>query len=600
MRATSLMLTAAVVPLFLLSLPLRAQSTNSVTLYEEYEKSVQRRSTVSGLGGDMFGDRVDLYSGRLEFAQVDADVPGSNGLQIMVGRRFAVQQSVADLGGNFADWDLDIPHLHGVFANTRRWATTGSGFTTYKRCSEFGAPPVELAQQSGTGGSFNPGEYWHGNFLYIPGVGDEEVLLRDAAVPVPGTGHAYPLVTQSGAAIRCIPRLMGDVVDGNEGFEVMMPDGTTYRFDRLVSRTTAEVVKSTPAPEFRQASEAEAEAQPMAFDGYLLRRSEVWLLPTLVTDRFGNTVTYNWSSGDAWVLNSIVASDGRSLTFTYVGGNYPNRIATVSSGGRTWSYSYTGNRLSQVTQPDGSTWSFNLEQIRFMPNYVEGGGCGGGGSPMYAGRTGTLTHPSGAIGSFTVVPVVQGRSWVPEDCVNFNYPAGNPGYDRYPIQYVQAAISVRKLSGPGLPAAGLQWTYGYGPPNSCYSSQCTSASPTIRTVSVTDPEGRATRYMFGNRFQVNEGKLLQVDEGWNGSTAMRTVARTYADPAGGPYPGAIGASIQTRSDSYLSTRHTPLRRQVTTQQGRIFTWEVAADCGGVPYCFDIRARPTKVIQTSSP
>jgi YD repeat-containing protein len=38
----------------------------------------------------------------------------------------------------------------------------------------------------------------------------------------------------------------------------------------------------------------------------------------------------------------------------------------------------------------------------------------------------------------------------------------------------------------------------------------------------------------------------------------------------------------------------------TVQQGQTFAWAVADSCSGVPYCFDVRARPTRVAQGASP
>lgn len=589
----------------------RAQTTASTTIFEEYGKLIQRRGTVATFGNDLFGERVGLYTGSLEFVQTDVSLPGSNSLPVSLGRRFVPNQGLYDLDGHFADWDLEIPHLHGVFSNLRLWATTGSGFTTYNRCSEFGAPPVEPAQQSGTGGSFAPSEYWQGNFLYIPGKGDEEILIRNASAPAPSDGKSYPLTTQSGAVIRCLSSLASGT---GEGFEVLTQDGTLYRFDHLVSRATSHLTKPGASPVLLRAGSGRTQlgAAPMAFaEGYLLRRREVWILPSVVIDRFGNTVTYNWSSTDGWILNSMVASDGRSLTFTYVGGTTPHRIATVSDGARTWTYTYAAQRLTQVTLPDASAWSFDLEQIRFMPGYVEGGSCGSAGEAAYGSRIGTLTHPNGTQGSFTLSPVLQGRSYVPINCLSY-HPPENPnstGFAQYPGETLQAALTSKKLSGPGLPAAGLSWTYAYGAPNTCYQPNtfggvtmgvgCTTSSSTVRTVSLTGPDGKVTRYTFGNRFRVDEGQLLQEDEGWNGSTALRTTRYSYAAPDAGPYPNPIGTSAQTRSDNYLSSRHTPVWKRVTTQQGRAFTWQVATGCNGIPYCFDVHARAKKIVRNSS-
>lgn len=409
----------------------------------------------------------------------------------------------------------------------------------------------------------------------------------------------------SGTAVRCLPSLAGTSAGQGEGFEVVTGDGTRYRFDQLAHRVAPTLTKPNPAPLFLGVGGGVSPAVSM---DYLVHRQEVWIMPTRVTDRFGNIVTYTWNAGNPWQLDKVSGSDGRALTLTYVAGT--NRIATVSDGSRTWTYGYTGSgtnfRLSQVTQPDTRKWSFNLEPLRFMGEYVMGGGCGESGSPGGGPLTGTMIHPSGAQGSFTLSPVKHGRSWVALACVGWD--GRSQGHTYYPAEYIAASLTQKKLTGPGLPAAGLAWNYGYGATNNCYQPggawttigvRCTSSSPTSRTVTVTDPANAVTRYTFGNRYQVNEGQLLKVEEGVSGSSALRTTVHTYADPAAGPYPAPAGTSAQTRGDSYMRSRHTPRRQTVVTEAGASFTWKVASDCTGAAYCFDVHARPTRVIRSSS-
>jgi hypothetical protein len=90
-----------------------------------------------------------------------------------------------------------------------------------------------------------------------------------------------------------------------EGFLAISPDGIQYRFDWLVSRQVEPLTKS-----FETASEGK----------FTIERVEVSIFPTLVTDRFGNTVRYNFDKNDKWKLLSIQSGDGtgnsdRTLTF---------------------------------------------------------------------------------------------------------------------------------------------------------------------------------------------------------------------------------------------------------------------------------------------
>ena len=163
-----------------------------------------------------------------------------------------------------------------------------------------------------------------------------------------------------------------------------MPDGTRYRFDHIAMRVVPSLMKSDT-------------------NMRVLHRREVWIMPTLVTDRWGNTATYNWNASDAWKLDSIVSSDNRTLAFSYVPGTH--RISSISNGTHTWTYTYlaatVGQRLSRVTLPDNSQWTFSLEALRTVMRVNEGASCAYPGDPFPLSGSGNITHPSGAIGQFS-------------------------------------------------------------------------------------------------------------------------------------------------------------------------------------------------------
>ena len=575
---------------------------SSVTIFEEYRKLIQSREVVGALGNDLFGEQVSMYSGSLEFQQTDISLPGNNALKMAVGRQFAPNQDMYP-GGHFGDWQLEVPRMQAVFDSQRAWTVPVDvgrpASDAYLRCTKFGAPPA--ATGTSGGGTFDAQEYWQGNFLYVPGAGQQEVLRRYVA-PTPTDGKSYPLATKSGFALGCLTHLTPNSMDQGEGFEALSPDGIRYRFDHLVKRYHPALSKSNPGPVTARV--------PM---GYLLRRQEVWLLPTVVTDRFGNTVTYQWNTTDPWRLDSITASDGRQLTFSYLEGTH--QITAISDGVRSWTYAYITlngtSTLESVTLPDTSRWTFQLNPIRMMTPYVEGGSCGHPGMANFGPRSGTMTHPSGATGSFILAPVTFGRSWVPLDCRDMASGGGGEGspqgYSRIPAEHIAPALTEKKLSGPGLPATELVWSYAYGAANACYTPggpwpqigvRCDASAPVIRTVTVTDPEGIATRYVFGNRFEATEGQLERMDAGWNGSSAISTTTYSYAAPNSGPYPDPVGVSGQQRGDGYLATRHTPQKSKAIVQQGTTFTWQVDAGCDGRPFCFDVF--PSTQVTRSNP
>ena len=326
------------------------------------------------------------------------------------------------------------------------------------------------------------------------------------------------------AAIRCIPNVYG----GGEGFLAVTPDGTQYRFDRLVSRDYPQLSKPGPSPELLQAGKAVAQAstlrapggpQPNVQFGYNLNRQEVWILPSLVTDRYGNAVTYTYNPAAPWQLTRIEASDGRVLVLTYTN----NVVTSVFDGTRTWTYTYgsdtAGTTLTTVTQPDSATWQFSMGVFtRGEPLGGSDNSCDGSVTTGSAPETGSMTHPSGAVGSFTVDAVLHGRSFVTRECRGSSADGTYPVYPRY---IASRSLINKTISGQSLPA--IAWNYSYSPVGATASwSTCSGNCPETKTTDVTDSRGVLTRYTFGNRFRVTEGQLQKVEVGTAAGGFLRT------------------------------------------------------------------------------
>jgi hypothetical protein len=89
-------------------------------------------------GTDLFGDAVNLYNGGLSFIQTDVSLRGNSQLPVSVGRRISAGQQING-GKAFGFWELDIPHIHGIFSTRRMWQGQDG---SENRCSAFGAPPM--------------------------------------------------------------------------------------------------------------------------------------------------------------------------------------------------------------------------------------------------------------------------------------------------------------------------------------------------------------------------------------------------------------------------------------------------------------------------
>ena len=90
------------------------------TIPEESANYLTVDRTLSPLGADVFGEQVDLYMGGLSFSHTDVDVPGNSALPVQVVRTLVVGQ--ASSARAFAHWELDLPHLYGVYAQSTGWA----------------------------------------------------------------------------------------------------------------------------------------------------------------------------------------------------------------------------------------------------------------------------------------------------------------------------------------------------------------------------------------------------------------------------------------------------------------------------------------------
>ncbi|MBV6324837.1 RHS repeat domain-containing protein [Duganella violaceipulchra] len=572
---------------------LHTVASADTTIPAELSDAIKAPSAVAKFGPDLFGDKVNLYNGILTFSQTDIRLDGTGALPLTLGRTITVGRSNVGQGGRaFGIWDLDIPYLYGVFEMKNGWTNTQNSTA---RCSSYSAPPVYYNRIY----EFQPTDYWQGNTLHVPGQGDQLMLARYASNPnIPSDGLAYPVVTPQLWAFSCLSTL-ADNTGAGEGFLAVAPDGIRYKFDHMVSVTaptinggTAGGAKTT-VDEFKRDVTAKpgSAANPLvsAAGQGIMRRKEVRLLPTLITDRNGNTLTFTYDVAQPGNLKTIVASDGRRLTFTYGNASAPNLITSVTDGVRTWSYSYSGAvlNLDTVTLPDNSTWKLAgisplFANVHFSSNPI----CEDPGVVFPNPLTGTMTHPSGAVGSFTLTATVHGRALVGEQCIRNAYDGSE--WAVVPRYFYTNALTNKSLSGPGLPVTN--WRYDYGTPNASWDT-CAGDCPSTKTVTVTDPSLFVTRYTFGNVWLQTDGRLQQADFGWNGSGALRTVKQRFRQYGAGPYPYMVGDSgTGSIGDSDMQQRLAPMDQKIITQQGMDFTWEGSS--------YDVKARPTVVSRSS--
>ncbi len=95
------------------------------------------------------------------------------------------------------------------------------------------------------------------------------------------------------------------------------------------------------------------------------------------------------------------------------------------------------------------------------------------------------------------MPKEHGRSYVFRDCmagVGLQAEPNLPGtWAVTPNASYGMSITRRVLSGAGLPADGLTWTYGYSAPNQSWMQNCASGCATTVWTDVNYPDGHTER-----------------------------------------------------------------------------------------------------------
>lgn len=542
----------------LVGMSVRAQT--SATPEQEYKKLIKVNEDIQPLGDTPFGERISLYDGSLSFGQTDVTVTGT-GPTITVGRDFAMHgvEDRPDLQYRaFGDWDLQLPQIFTVTAdqnNVHGWQVAAGNPNAI--CSSFGPPPSVAAP---TGDSeradWEPQTWWQGYQLRIPGQASQDLLSRsEANTATPSVnGLSYPIVTKANWAVGCLPQAANDATV--EGFLAVGPDGTKYWLDHIAYRYMATLTRPlNSGPETLGSG-----VHIFASAEDLLSRREGRMLVTRIEDRFGNSISYTYSGDD---VTDIAASDGRHVTLTYENdaatGTSSHRISTVTvqggdAGTRTWTYAYVKSAanlvytLTSVTQPDGSSWGYNLDPFNgaWPDTRASGGTCEAIGAAGNTGTpyTATMTHPSGLSASYTVEVFKRGRANVRQECMSGpNIPA-TPNYPgtwaAVPNASYTMGITERVLSGAGLPAGGLKWSYAYSPSNESWAPagstvMCGARVYTDITYPVDNnhPSGHVERSTFSNCYDWTESLLTQEDvyEAGTDSALRRSTTYGYVNPA---------------------------------------------------------------------
>lgn len=582
-------------------------------VWQKFADRIKASEAVSPLGNDLFGDRVGLSKGELSFAATDISLSGNDALLVALERQYTVHDRRwrTSSQGMLADWDLNLPSLGAVFGQEWVVQPNASQPVSASRCSVIGRPPVPYP--------FELSDFWRGVNLNLPGVEAGEILVANSPVTL-NDGRSYMWTTGNGQVrLACLSSIKNG---SGEGFLAITPDGTRYWFDWMGQTDEVGISQSIYI-------------SPVQTNQYGMGLKKTMLYATRVEDRFGNRVDYTYDN--AWNarprLTRIQASDGRTLTLTYSGAY----VSSATDGTRTWTYGYAPTAsgrttLTSVTRPDGSQWTIQFQgftqdgEIRYR-DYTPGGEivrtCTHNDVPLNIANTftGSMTHPSGAVGTFTVDIREHGRSNVPVSCRNVTTIVGQPNgsgnnqdddVNLWAIKGYSFTLKHKQISGPGIATA--EWNYSYVPGTSfhrypgttvqypvcdwqnytCSLPPCTSDSCAgTSTTTVTGPGNEWVRYTHGNSYLYNEGKLLRVERGTGPSDILQTTVNAYdLSRQNQQYPAAFGESLSVNNDGFEAMYHRPLVSSVTYQDGASFARTISA--------FDGFARPVTVTRASQP
>ena len=561
----------------------------SLSVREEYSEVIRKTREISPFGID-FGEKIDHASGTVEFGVTDVELKGNNALPVSVRRRYVPDAfsptAFYSTQYHFGDWELDVPYLHGVFAESVGWANA--------RCS---GPTSAAGMRPSDGGlGFSSYLFWHGSFVHVPGEGSSEILFRPQGTKgrMPQDGRDYRFVTKRQWFFACLASMKNGQ---GEGFFARSPDGVSYYFDWMVDYSAIGVTKPGKFPDLTQ----------------LLPRKQVRIYPTRMVDRFGNSVDYTWEGKK---LKSIVASDGRRIDLEHYS---DGKIKRAVTGSKAWDYMYASSnggttlfRLERVENPDDSYWQYTSSPHLWVGNLydttIDYSYCS---NPNYCTRyvmdelldcswrrrfknieySLTVRSPSGAQAIYRMQPKRQARTNVPRICIEGNWDRWDPylAYNLHPVFYDTLSLIEKRVTGPGL--AELKWSFSYSTPTGSYEGETSTAATTKRTI-VVSPDQTITEYVYGKNYRVDENQLLKVityNAGVNQTVAYGYV--TSSEVSGHPFPDAIGVSGQLFSDVLGSSSLRPIKSVVTTQDGVQFSSLIIA--------YTDYAAPTSVTKSST-
>ncbi|QPB84110.1 hypothetical protein CWC22_014365 [Pseudoalteromonas rubra] len=274
------------------------------------------------------GDAYDPISGTISFAVTDISIPGNSSLPVELKRvhsPFSFMNALGDVRNTgMGTWLLDVPYIRATYVDSSdlthsfRIQGNGRGWENGYECSDSSR---WYTYAYGSASHQELGGYWSGVKLHIPGQVTEDI--REGS----GDFSGMKITKSLYKVTDCYQRADGQ----GQGFEVTSPDGTKYYFDHKVVRPNG-----LPFP-----------------IGNMGRRA--MMMATKVEDKYGNTITYQYSNGK---LIRVFSNDSRIIDLIYSN----NMLTKARANGKVWQYIYSDdNKLERVILPNKTEWKYPAE-----------------------------------------------------------------------------------------------------------------------------------------------------------------------------------------------------------------------------------------------
>ena len=501
-----------------------------------YREQMKVDENVTSLTTDVFGDKIDNYSGDIEFNQTDISIPGNFGISVAVSRTLLGPDNWTRETREFGNWSLAVPYIKSNYITDENLSFGTASWPNRDFCARpMNSNPSYSRAREGQTYRTSPNEYWIGEQLYIPGVNKQLVLENNGE-----------RVLKDGWKIDCLSE------NGKDYFLVTSTTGTQYKFSQQKVVRAVKNVNLTVTPTSANCQIVieencqENEGVTLGGDSPVnLPSFYMFLLVTEITDKFGNTVNYNYD-GDK--LTSITSSDNRTITFDY---NSDGHIQFVHADTRTYEYKYNSSGLKTLTEvilPNNTKWEFdysvanspfwNLEHVDYQPQLsVTNNLCLADNREYIEGTSYVkITHPSGLQGQFNV----RNRCMSTAETPKFRFPNTQFFKDTY---WIQNDIRVYSLSNKTIKLSGEEyvWKYSYSnnpgyfegdSPSQAANSGRSATGLTGTQIAYTDvemPEGDTVQYLFDRRFGARNGVLVKSNFMSAEGKLLKSVENKYSE-----------------------------------------------------------------------